>query len=372
MSPRVKPRNARVAERLAALTADIETKDWPASLRGARPSCTYAEFRNRERAGLTLIDTEDVLWKYLTAPIGISGDPRSLLDRAEQRVLSKATSAAGGYLVPTDLEAQILSVVHARASIGRLAREIVTDSGETLSLSSASAHGTATWAAENAAYTASDEVFGLLALGAFKATTQVIVSEELARDAGIDFDAYLAEELGQRIAQLEGTAFVLGDGTGKPLGAQANLTQLQAATGSTVKFTLVDLVNALHTVAPGYRDQNGAWVVSDGALKALRNEKDTAGAPVLLNASNPGTPPMLLGYPVYVDENLPAPAANAKSVMFGGWNAAYVVRRVAGIGVTRQDEIFSNNGQFGFRGTHRVDGRIAIAAAGVTLQQSAT
>ncbi len=48
--------------------------------------------------------------------------------------------------------------------------------------------------------------------------TKVIVSEELAQDALEDFDTYLADELGQRIAALEEPAFATGDGTGKPLG----------------------------------------------------------------------------------------------------------------------------------------------------------
>ena len=365
MSPRVKPRSQAVRERAEKL-ADV------AAVPGERAT-TYTEFRSRERAGHLMVDREDILWKYLTtSPARPNGDPREMLEQNEQRVLSKATGAAGGYLVPTDLEAQILSVVHARGSIGPLAREIVTESGTALNLSTATAHGSAAWTAESAAFVPSDETFGLLALGAFKAATKVIVSEELAADEAVDFGAYLAEELGARIVQLEATAFVLGDGAGKPLGAQANLTQLAAATGSSTTFTLADLVNALHTVAPNYRDQNGAWVMSDGALKALRNLKDSADAQILFNAQTPGATPMLLGYPIYVDESLPAPAANAKSLMFAGWNAAYVVRRVAGIGVQRQDELHSDNGQLGFRSFHRVDGRVAIAAAGVTLQHSAT
>ena len=116
---------------------------------------TYAEFRNRDRVGLHT--EEDAIWKYLTETAGIGNDPRELLNDGEQRVLSKATSAAGGYLVPADLEAQILSVVHARSSIARLAREIDTASGVLLNLGTASAQGTASWTAENAAFAATGE-----------------------------------------------------------------------------------------------------------------------------------------------------------------------------------------------------------------------
>jgi len=189
-----------------------------------------------------------------------------------------------------------------------------------------------------------------------------------------EFDVFLADELGQRIAQLEGTAFATGDGTNKPLGAIANLTQLQAATGSTTKFRLADLTNAVHTVAPSYREpgQDPAWVMSDGCLKSLRTVVDTAGAAILIDPSSPGDRIRLLGFDVYVDENLAAPAANAKSCIFAGWRSAYIVRRVQGVSLMRQAELLSGSGQLGYRSTHRVDGRIGIAAAGVTLQHSAT
>ena len=82
----------------------------------------------------------------------------------------------------------------------------------------ATAHGMGSWTSENAAVTASDDTFAQVNLGAFKAMTKTIVSEELLDDALDDFDAYLAGELGQRLALLEEAAFGQGDGVGKPVG----------------------------------------------------------------------------------------------------------------------------------------------------------
>jgi HK97 family phage major capsid protein len=345
---------------------------------------SYAEFRSRARAAASSTATDEyrnkVFWKWVTTSLGPFSDTE--LSRAEwlkaegveHRVLSKATGAAGGYLVPGDFEDRILTIARARGSVARLALELQTESGEELKLPATSAHGTAAWVAENAAVTATDDTFAQVSLNAFKAVTKTIVSEELAQDSEINLDTYLAEELGRRIAVLEGAAFVNGDGSGKPQGFLANVTAVTAATGSATTFSLADLVNVLHAVPVGYRDPalNPAWLMSDGALKALRNVKDSAGAPILLNASDPGNPPMLLGYPVYIDENMPAPAASAKSVAFGGWRAAYAIRRVNGVGMDRQDEIHSETGQIGFRARHRVDGRVYIADAARALAYSAS
>jgi HK97 family phage major capsid protein len=341
--------------------------------RGGRQS-SLAEYRSGRGVSHSIATTpEAAWWKY--ALLAASEDPQNSLDLEEQRALSKASGGVGGYLVPADLEAQILSAVHARGSIGRLAREIVTLNGRNLNLPVATAHGVGSWIAEAGAFPASsDETFATIALGAFKSGSTLVVSEELAQDMLAEFDGFLADELGQRIAALEGAAFAIGDGANKPLGAVANLTQLQAATGSTTKFTLADLTNAVHTVAPGYREpeQNPAWVMSDGCLKSLRSVVDTAGAAILIDPSSPGNRIRLLGFDVYVDENLAAPSANAKSCIFAGWRSAYLVRRVAGVSLMRQSELLSASGQLGFRITHRVDGRIGIPAAGVTLQHSAS
>ena len=92
-------------------------------------------------------------------------------------------------------------LARARTVIGAVSRELITGDGTTLLVPSTTTHGVATWTAENASYTASDEVFGQVSVGAFKSSTQVIVSEELARDVAADFEGYLGDEPGQRIAR---------------------------------------------------------------------------------------------------------------------------------------------------------------------------
>ena len=82
------------------------------AIRRGRDS-SYEEFRSRPRDSVA-VSPETAFWKYATArPMeGFSryeGDHLSpyLFEEREHRVLSKATSAAGGYLVPSDFDAQI-------------------------------------------------------------------------------------------------------------------------------------------------------------------------------------------------------------------------------------------------------------------------
>jgi HK97 family phage major capsid protein len=94
---------------------------------------TQAEFRSEAAKGeLPQAFSEDAtFWKYLLTPAipAPLGGAHYGLDREEHRVLSKASSAAGGYLVPTSLDEQITAARRARAVIGALSREVITSDG---------------------------------------------------------------------------------------------------------------------------------------------------------------------------------------------------------------------------------------------------
>lgn len=365
MSPRVKPRVSRTTSTRSSL----------------------AEYRNERGQRLDKLSVDDALaqvyagtldpearsfWRYMTSPATVTGDPMDALDRIEKRVLSKASSAAGGYAVPTDFADQIVSVRRTGSIIGQLARTIETPAGTALQVPSATTHGVSAWTAENASFTASDEVFSQVTLSAFKASSSVIVSEELLGDALPDFDGFLAAELGGRQVTLEETAFAVGDGTGKPLGmaaASSGYTVATAATGSTLSFTKADVATAYATLPVAYLP-TASWVMAPTAFRSLAGLVDTAGGLVFptLHAAQP----TLYARPVYVSPDLPTSAASARSVVFGDISQAYTVRRVSGLGLHRQDEIFSNNGQVGYRIFWRLDGRPVDLAAGIILRHSAT
>jgi HK97 family phage major capsid protein len=97
---------------------------------------------------------------------------------------------------------------------------------------------------------------------------------------------------------------------------------------------------------------------------------DTAGAIVFGSLHQPV--PSLFGRPVFIDPYLPAPAASAKSLVFGDFKRAYCVRRVNGVVLQRVDELHSDSGQVGWKANARVDGRPLLADAARILAHSAT
>jgi HK97 family phage major capsid protein len=331
---------------------------------------TYSEWRakNTPQRPWDTPEYRSAYWHYMSVR------RESELDIEEQRVLSKATAGAGANLVPTAFSNDIINIIRFTGPINELATVMTTDSGETIQIPSVTSHGVATWTAENAAYTASDEVFGQVSLGAFKAGRTVIVSEELLVDAAFGLDGYLSQELGASIGLLEETAYAVGDGTGKPMGianASSGVTVSQAATGNATSFTFTALTNFVYALPYQYR-RNAVWVFSDTGVKNFYTMVDGQSRPLWnVNVAGAG-PDTFLGYPIYTSPDLAAMAASAKSGIFGDIRRGYTIRRVNGFSLQRQSELYSNNGQVGFRGFERVDGRVVLADAMRVLQHSAT
>jgi HK97 family phage major capsid protein len=339
---------------------------------GGDAPMTYREYRE-QRSGTPVSEQPEyrnAFWQYLST--------KSLadLDVEEHRALSKGTTTAGGYLVPTDFYNQLIRALRFMGSVSSLATEIVTDSGDTIQVPANTAHGTAAWLAEAGSYTPTDETFAQVSLGANKATSKIIVSEELLQDSAFDLDAFLAREFGERIGVLENTANVKGSGTGQPQGilssnTASNITTVTAATGNATAFTYSALVSAIFSLPKQYRD-NAAFIVNDTSARNLYLMLDSQGRPLWnVNVATTG-PDTFLGYPIYTDPDVPAPAAGNISVLFGDWKRTYMIRRVTGFGIQRQNELHSDSGQVGFRGYERVDGRVVLAAAAIALAHSAT
>jgi HK97 family phage major capsid protein len=313
---------------------------------------------------------DDLFWRYVLGSPQLS--LRQLFNDEEYRVLNKTTTTAGGFLVPQDLEGQIVSAARAESVMARVALELPTESGETLLLPTSTAHGVATWTAESAGYTPSDETFGQASLSAYKATSLEIVTEELLRDAGVSLDAYLAMELGGRMGLLEENAFMNGTGTGQPLGAvhaSSPYTVSTAAVGSTLLFKPADILQFYKALPAAYRP-NASWIMHPDDLASLGASADTAGG--LVFQSLQSGEPTLYGRPVYISPELPAPGVSAKSLLFGDFKRGYAVRRMRGVGVEKLVELYAATGQIGFKAYERVDGRPTLSEAVIIGRHSAT
>lgn len=306
----------------------------------------------------------------------LSHDQRSVLDKYEFRDLSVGTNTAGGYTVPPGFAQRITDAMKAYGGMLEVANVIDTDSGQPLVWPTADDTGNVgAILAENTAAPTQDLTFGQKTISAFMYTSGMVkVSFQLLNDSAFDLNAWLPEKFAQRIGRAVNAHFTVGTGGGtQPSGLVPNLTVGKVgAAGQLLTVTGDDLIDLIHSIDPAYRNGRSRFMMADSSIKAVRKLKNTDGNYLWQPSLQTGAPDTLLGYPVTINQDMPAMAANAKSIAFGDFNAAYVIRRVQGVGVKRFDERFADALQVGFLSFARYDGVVDDSRAAKLYQNSAT
>jgi HK97 family phage major capsid protein len=232
--------------------------------------------------------------------------------------------------------------------------------------------------AENTQETPLDLAFGQKTLNAYTYSSRIVqVSLQLMQDSAFNLDDFIARQLGIRIGRIVAQHAAVGTGTSQPTGLFTSPTVGKTgATGQTTSVIYDDLIDLIHSVDPAYRagDADGgcSWVMADSSLKPIRKLKDTQGHPLWQPSLQAGVPDNLLGYPVVIDQAVPAMAANAYSIGFGDIDTAYIVRMVSGGQLLRLTERYADFLQVGYLGFLRLDAKPNDTAAFRAYQNSAT
>ena len=361
----------------------------------ADPESSYTEaFRSYVRKGMAKLDGET----RSKLEAGFSS-----LSGAESRDLGVGTGAAGGFLVPQGFLAKITEVLKYYGPMRSVANVIQTTSGQPLPWPGVD--DTANVGAilgENTAITAQDVTVTHQTLNAFMYTSLLVkVSWQLLNDDAFDIETFLARKLGQRIGRIQNTHFTNGVGTTQPLGIIPGLAagknlKFTLPTGNTLSVTLNGLISTIHAIDFAYRQRfvptqgpgnlsteggpgsigaggdSVGWQMADSTLAAVRQLVDSQGRPLWQLAVNLGDPDTLLGYPVFVNPDVPAMGVSHTCAIFGNYQAAYVVRDVAGVQMVRLDERFADQLQAGFFAFCRTDAITDDTAAAAVLVNSAT
>lgn len=284
--------------------------------------------------------------------------------------LEEGTDSEGGYLVPDEYERTLVEALEEENVFRQMAKVIRTSSGDR-KIPVVATKGTASWIDEEGAYTESDDSFGQISIGAYKVGTMIKVSEELLNDSVFDLESYIAKEFARRIGAKEEEAFFTGDGSGKPLGvlAAAGGAETGVTAASSTAVTADELMDLFYSLKSPYR-KKAVWVLNDSTIKAVRKLKDSTGQYLWQPSLVAGTPDTLLGRPVKTSAYMPMIAAGAKTIAFGDFSYYWIADR-QGRSFKRLNELYAANGQVGFLGSQRVDGKLVLSEAVKVLAQKA-
>jgi HK97 family phage major capsid protein len=287
-------------------------------------------------------------------------------DSKELRALTSGTVNTGGYTVPQDFLDQLEVALKTFGGMMDAAQVMRTDSGAKLPMPSFNYTAVAATIVGEGTAGALDTStpFGVVNLNAFTYRSPILpVSYEFLQDSAFG-EGFIVQALSDSLSRAINAHGTNGSGTGQPRGIMLDAVSGKAgATGQTLSVIADDLIDLEHSVDPSYRKSGSKFMMADSSFKVVRKLKDTSGRPIFmpgydgLGLSGPDT---ILGYQVIVNQDMPAMAANAKSIAFGRLDK-YKLRIVKDITILRLTERYADQLQVAFILFMRADGALLDA-----------
>lgn len=282
----------------------------------------------------------------------------ALQDVERKAVFTTGTggSAAGGYAVPKEIAAQIITAITDISPMRQLATVVTASTPDYKQL--VDVLGTSTgWVGEKGTRSETNtSQLGEVAptFGSLYAYPKA--TEESLSDMFFNVEQWLVGSVATAMAAAESAAFTTGDGSNKPSGimvaTKSTSDDASLAFGSTqyvptgaaggfpalsltspVAYPSDKLIDVVHKLKAGYR-ANARWMMNKSTLGVVRKFKDADGNYLWAPGIAAGMPSTLLGYAVAENEDMAAIGANAFPIAFGDFRAAYLIVDLVGLRVT--------------------------------------
>ena len=292
----------------------------------------------------------------------VSGQVEQGLVRGEQRdVLGLGLGSGNGYgsyLAPVALERALVNEITQQNVLRRIAD--VRTSATDVDIPVASTHTTAYLVSEGASITASTPAFSRVQMKAYKLAALSYVTWEALEDIFLNYEGFIRDDFAAAFAAKEEYYLVKGTGSSQPGGIETEGTSALTAAAAN-KITADELFQLVYSVDAKYR-QNGAFVMKDASLLAIRTLKDGNSQYIWQPGLQAGQPDRLLGFPIYTSSEVDGLAASKKPIFFGDFKKLRIQDR-AGLYIQRLNEVAATTGQVGFVAHRRTDSHVIVPAA---------
>lgn len=281
------------------------------------------------------------------------------------RAMSEGSDAAGGYLVPIEMEQTIVDL-REEYGVFRQFASISPMTSDTKTVPRRASGLTAYYVGENSEITASDKEWNPVNLTAKKLAALVRYSSELAEDAVISIGDDLASEIAYAFANAEDQAGFNGDGTstyGGIVGLKNALlagSKFTAATGNT-SFGTLDLEDFEGMIGklPRYAGIQPRWYIHQAGWASSMLRLAAAAGGNTVREIEGGAQPMFLGYPVTLVNVMNSTTTTQTSttglVYFGDLRMTSLMGTRRGVSIAADSSRYFEFDQLAIRGTQRYD-----------------
>lgn len=303
---------------------------------------------------------------------GVEGD----LPKLEAKALSVGSDVDGGYLVTSAMSDRIITIVNETSPMRKLAR-VETISSDSLELIEDTQEFAAGWTTETGAVSVTNTPqLGKKVITAYELYAQPAATTKLIDDSSVDIESWLAEKLADVFSRKENTAFISGDGSGKPKGilsytagtSWGQIEQLGTGAGAAI-IAADDIVELYYKLKEDYATR-ATFLMNRSVAQLVRLLKETTTGQYLWQPGlAAGAPDTLMGVPAMQAADMPVAAVNNIVMAVGDFQSAYQIVDRSGIRILRDP--FTNKPFVNFYSTKRVGGEVVNSEAIKLLKATA-
>ena len=302
--------------------------------------------------------------------------------RAKGADLQISVDAQGGYSLPEELRQEIIRLekeVSPLRSVVSVASASTTDVKQLVSVGDAASG----WVGETDARSQTNAPELAQRTATFgEVYARPRIYQHMLEDSFFNAEAWLAGEVARQFAEVEGQAFLNGDGSNKPVGILNGLTLSSSAAANDVNGTyevinhgvdgalgatdaaIIDnLREVVLSVKTGYLP-GSAFMMNRATHNVLAQLKNGDGEYFLQRNLTEGAAARLFGYDIIINEDMadiPATTGDAAPILFGNFARAYQI--IDRVGVSMLRDPYTNPGSVMFYTRKRTGSMVLDASA---------
>ena len=304
----------------------------------------------------------------------------SQLLSSEQNALSEGNDGAGGFLVPADVQAEMLGRIGQMGVMRRLSR-VVPTARDKVEFPAVAANGTdgsiyssgfvGGWVGETPAFTETDPSFQKFEVGIKDLQASTKLSNNFLDDAAVNVLAWIAQNGAENLALVEDKGFIAG--TGDPMQPRGLLNSgigtvdVEGTTANTISNTAADPTGSAPKIidveyaVPSQYATNASWLMRRAIEGKVRKLVDGNGRFLWLEAAGSGfagTPRNIDTFPVFNSDFMETDGADGRKVIAFGDFRNYIIAQRAQISTVVLRERFADTRQTGIILFERVGGGV--------------
>jgi HK97 family phage major capsid protein len=287
----------------------------------------------------------------------------------EVRAMNTNVQADGGYLVRPELSNFVVSRGFETSPM-RLVANVESGSAKSRDYLIDDDEAASAWVAEGGTQTATDTPeLGQKEITAHTQRAQPSATWEMLQDAYLDVEAWLAGKVADKFARTENTAFIAGNGVGKPRGILTYADRAAAETYQRDAIRQLITGEAANVSADGFITQQNAlkeayqaravWMMKRttfGEALKLKGADNYFFSPVLLRDGQATM--QLLGKPVVFADDVPPVGAGNLAAVYGDFSVGYTIYDRIGLQIIRDPFVLAGQGRVRFVTYKRVGGDV--------------